>query len=83
MSDHHNGLPVAGYRPQTTAKIDLVNRNKAIEEQSLRALDALKLDPDVDQRWLATGRTDLEKAWMSINRAVFKPGRVNLEGDVA
>lgn len=83
MSDHHNGLPVAGYRPQPMAKIDLVNQNKALEEQSLRAIDALKLDPDVDQRWLATGRTDLEKAWMSINRSIFKPGRVNLDGDVA
>jgi hypothetical protein len=82
-TQQHDGLPVAGYLPQSNAAVDRVNRNKAIEEQCLRVLDALALQPDVDLRWLAIGRTDIEKGFMSINRAVFKPARVKLPGDAA
>ena len=44
-------------------------------------LDELSVNPDVDQRWLAIGRTNIEMGWMAINRAIFKPDRVKLEGD--
>lgn len=79
----HTGLPVSGYRPQSEAAVALVNRFKRKEEELLRDLDAMKGDDSVDQRWLATGRTQLEKAFMSINRSVFKPGRVSLPEDAA
>lgn len=69
----HDGLPVAGYRPQAAAAVAAVNENKALEERCLRALDALASDVDVDKRWLSIGRTQLEQAWMAVNRAVFKP----------
>lgn len=71
-------LPVQGNNAQFDRSIDLVNRNKRFEEQVLRALDELAKDPDVDPRWLATGRTDIEKGFMSVNRSIFKPGRVDL-----
>lgn len=29
-------------------------------------------------RWLAVGRTDIEKGWMAINRSVFRPARVRV-----
>lgn len=89
----HDGLPVAGYKPQSTLAVDLVNANKALEEQALRVLDGLATmkgpaasndlpsEIAVDQRWLAVGRTHLEQAFMAINRAVFKPGRAKLPGD--
>lgn len=35
----------------------------------------------VDQRWLAIAKTDMEKAFMALNRAVFQPGRVKLPED--
>lgn len=79
--EQHNGLPVSGYRPQSNAAVDAVNANKAMEEYALRALDLLKEDPFVDQRWLAIGRTQMEQAWMAVNRAIFKPARVMLLGD--
>lgn len=77
----HQPLPVHGYRPQPGAAVTLVNANKAAEERVLRLLDALKVDPSVDQRWLAIGRTQIEQGFMAINRSIFQPARVDLEGD--
>lgn len=80
-STEHQGLPVAGYRPQSAENIALGNANKAIEEQVLRVLDGLAARPEIDKRWLAIGRTDIEKGFMAVNRAVFQPGRVTLPDD--
>jgi hypothetical protein len=77
----HTGLPVAGYLPQSTAKVDLVNVNKDAEERVLRILDHLATLPDTDKRWLAIGRTAIENGWMAVNRSVFKPARVPVAGD--
>jgi hypothetical protein len=82
-TDSHTGLPVHGYRPQPTVALERVNAMKEIEERVLRALDDLKALPETDQRWLATGRTDIEKGFMAVNRSVFKPGRVRLSEDEA
>ena len=82
MTDKIERLPVAGYRPQTASAITLVNSNKQLEEAMLRQLDYMAKLDGIDQRWLAIGRTDLEKAFMSINRAVFRPARVRLPGDL-
>jgi hypothetical protein len=78
MSDIHQGLPVAGYQPQTSDKVGTVNTNKLIEERVLRILDDLKDHPDVDQRWLAIGRTQIEQGFMAVNRSIFKPARVQI-----
>lgn len=37
----HAGLPVSGYKPQSEAKVALVNEFKADEERLLRKIDAL------------------------------------------
>ena len=72
----HNGLPVAGYQPQSDEKVAQVNAMKRQEERILRRLDEMRDDPEIDQRWLAIGRTQLEQAFMAINRSVFKPARL-------
>lgn len=77
----YEGLPVAGYRPQGDDKIDLVNLNKEAEESVLRILDSLKASADVDQRWLAIGRTQIEQGFMAVNRSVFQPDRVVFSDD--
>lgn len=78
----HDGLPVSGYRPQSQEAVDLVNGFKNHEERLLRVLDDLKADPEIDQRWLAIGRTQLEQAFMAINRSVFQPARFRTPDDV-
>lgn len=79
----HEGLPVAGYRSQSEENVALVNGFKQSEEYILRTLDELAKEGDtIDKRWLAIGRTQLEQAFMAINRAVFQPTRVKLPEDV-
>lgn len=41
-------------------------------------LDTWAGDKEFDQRWLAIGRTHLEQGFMAINRAVFRPQRIEL-----
>lgn len=77
----HEGLPVAGYRPQDDTALHLVNVNKHLEERVLRRLDFLADVPEVDKRWLAIARTQIEQGFMAMNRAIFKPGRVSLAED--
>lgn len=81
MPEQHEGLPVAGYRPQSSAAVAIVNENKQAEERVLRVLDVLAESDDVDKRWLAIARTQLEQGFMALNRAVFRPGRVLLPED--
>jgi hypothetical protein len=77
----HEGLPVAGYQPQTSAAIDRVNHNKLTEERLMRLIDALKVEDQCDQRCLALAKTYIEIGFMYLNRAIFKPGRVKLPDD--
>lgn len=79
----HVGLPVHGYRSQPGEAVGIVNSNKVLEEVILRHLDELATREDVDKRWLAIGRTQIEQGFMAVNRAVFRPGRVTLPEDDA
>lgn len=72
---------VLGYAPQTADAVSIVNSMKCVEEEILRTLDALKDGWEVDQHWLALGRSQLEQAFMAINRSVFRPQRVTLPDD--
>lgn len=74
----HQALPVHGYKPQSDMKVGQVNFNKNREEEILQLLDDLATNPEVDKRWLAIGRTQIEQGFMAINRAIFKPERVKL-----
>lgn len=83
MPDQHQGLPVAGYRPQNEANVALVNENKALEERVLRQFDKLaQMEPGaVDGRWFAIGRTAIEQGFMALNRSIFQPARAKLPED--
>ncbi|MHB0785552.1 Acb2/Tad1 domain-containing protein [Bradyrhizobium sp. 5.13L] len=74
----NQGLPVAGYQPQSDANVSAVNVNKRLEEEILRRIDTLEQTPGIDRRWLNIGKTHLEQAFMALNRAIFQPSRINL-----
>lgn len=87
MSEH-NGLPVAGYKPQSDERVTLVNLNKETEERLLRLLDRMEQEgtgdgPAFDRRWITIARAHFEQGFMALNRAVFQPGRVTLPEDKA
>jgi len=79
------GLPVQGYKPtQPDWAIALVNENKVLEERVLRQIDAhvRNLDSrEINQRHVALARTEIESAFMHLNRAVFQPQRIKLPED--
>ncbi len=80
----HQGLPVAGYVPQSDAKVAMVNEHKLIEERLLRRIDELLENgaaPGQTMRWLSIAKTNLELGFMALNRAVFMPQRVKLPED--
>jgi hypothetical protein len=72
------GLPVKGYTPQSPETIKLVNSIKVHEEKILRCMDELKSDPEIDQRWLAIARTEMQKSYMCLVRSIFKPERLEV-----
>lgn len=79
----HAGLPVAGYKPQSDAKVNAVNANKECEERILRVMDTMRTMADVEQRWLALARTQIEQGFMALNRSIFQPGRAKVPEDGA
>ena len=72
------GLPVKGYRSQQESNIQLVNENKVAEEKILRTIDSLMDNPEIDKRWLAIARTNIEQGFMALNRSIFKPERITI-----
>lgn len=78
----HQPLPVDGYKPQSEKNVQLVVYHKQWEERALRHLDWLAKQPGIDGRWLAIGRTQMEKSFMAVNRSVFQPGRIALPEDL-
>jgi hypothetical protein len=68
---------IKGYVKQSSENVAKVNRLKEAEERILRIIDELNGDETVDKRWLATGKTEIEKGFMAVNRSVFQPKRID------
>ena len=80
------GLPVAGYKPQSLEAVAMVNKNKQLEETLLRVCDSMRTKhrdeySPFDQRWVSIAVTHFEQGFMALNRAVFQPERIKLPGD--
>ncbi|TDW20437.1 hypothetical protein EV128_12567 [Rhizobium azibense] len=83
LESKHSGLPVKGYQSQSEENVAMVNRSKELEERVLRLVDELKAagPQKYDQRFIATGMTYLQVAFMLINRGIFQPQRIALPED--
>lgn len=64
---------ITGYRELTQAELDLVNSLEDLGNNLGATLDELAKVEAFDQRWLAIGRTDMQKGLMSVIRAVTRP----------
>lgn len=72
---------IKGYKPLTEKQIALINEAKVLEEQVLRYVDKLSVDPDIHPDFLRSSRFSIMGAFMFMNRAVTRPERIMLDGD--
>ena len=71
MKDQHE--KIKGYRDLSQQEIGLMNEGKALAEQVGLYIDKLQALDSTDKRWVATGKTDLQKGFMSAIRSIAQP----------
>jgi len=71
MKDQHE--KIKGYRDLSQEEIDLMNESKELAEQVSLLIGKLEVFPGIDKRWLAIGKTDLQKGFMSAIRSIAQP----------
>lgn len=71
MDNQHR--QIKGYKELSQTQIDLMNTVKEYGRQIGMLIEDLAQDPEVDQRWLAIGKTELQKGLMSVTRSISKP----------
>lgn len=71
MDNQHR--EIKGYRELTPLDIERMNWVKVQGGDLGKLIDTLEKIPEVDKRWLAIARTDLQKGLMALTRAIAKP----------
>lgn len=76
MENQHR--KITGYRELSQDEIDQMNHVKNIENKLMKYLDDLQRigtghENGADMRWLAIARTDLQKGFMALGRAIARP----------
>lgn len=69
-------MSIKGYVTLSDEQKSLMNVCKELEEQVLRQIDILVTDPITDKRHLAISKTNIEQAFMWMNRSIAKPERL-------
>lgn len=64
---------IKGYRQLTAEQIDLMNKVKAKGAEFGELINELQNTDCLDQRWIATGATDIQKGLMSVTRGIAQP----------
>ena len=63
---------IKGYRDLTEDEIALMNETKELAAECGGLIEKIS-KINADQRWLAIGKTDLQKAFMAVVRSIAKP----------
>lgn len=71
MENQHQ--KIKGYRDLSQDEIDLMNDAKAKAEDIGKLIDVLGEKSTIDKRWLAISKTDLQKGFMALVRAIAQP----------
>lgn len=64
---------IKGYRDLSIEDIALMNEVKVKAEEVGQMIEKFKAHGDLDQRWVAEGKTDLQKGFMSLVRSIAQP----------
>lgn len=71
MENQHR--QIKGYRELNQTEIDTMNQIKSIAASLGDYIATMETIPDFDKRWVAIAKTDLQKGFMALTRAVAKP----------
>ena len=63
---------ITGYRSLSDGEIRAINEVKILAEEVSRLITKLECY-NIDERWIATGKTDLQKGFMSVIRSIARP----------
>lgn len=64
---------IKGYRELSDDELRMINKIKDLAEIVGQTVTLFEGDKDVDQRWLAIAKTDLQKGFMALTRSLAKP----------
>lgn len=71
MDNQHK--KIKGYRSLTQEEIDLMNEGKELSSKVGEYIERLQSTSGLDQGWVTTGKTDLQKGFMSVIRGIAQP----------
>jgi hypothetical protein len=71
MENQHQ--KITGYRDLTQQEIDAMNKVKEAAAGVGDSVAALRQVPELDQRWVSIGATELQQGFMALVRAIAKP----------
>ena len=71
MDNQHR--KIKGYRELTQDEIDAMNEVKAMGIKLSELVEKLENNKDLDQRWIESGKTDLQKGLMALTRSIARP----------
>lgn len=71
MDNQHKHIK--GYRDLSKEEIDMMNEGKALAQQVGEWIKKLETTEGLDQRFVAIGKTDLQKGFMCAIRAIAQP----------
>lgn len=78
MTDTPTSENIKGYTPVTDAKRTADNLNKKLEEIVLRRIETLGANLDYELHELNIALQKIQEGFMWMNRAVFKPARIDV-----
>ena len=71
MDNQHR--KIKGYRELNQDEIDAMNEVKAMGNKLSELVEKLENNKDLDQRWIESGKTDLQKGLMALTRSIARP----------
>lgn len=71
MENQHR--KIKGYRELSQEEINLMNEIKTKGAELGELVQKLEDSEETDKRWVALGKTDLQKGLMSLTRSIAKP----------
>lgn len=71
MENQHQ--QIKGYRDLTQHEIDAMNKVKEAAENVGDIVATLRQVPELDQRWVSIGATELQQGFMALVRSIAKP----------